>query len=585
MPSSPSSGGMLSSWAVNTREKAEEKHDVPFASPRRRGPADLIERSLYRAFASYDKLPTVVRATASETPGKPRRAPTIHLPPLDPVRFPRLTNPEPNELSDFTSERQLRKQRKEKEKKRRQLARQAELARIARAADAALADERPYRLSEIYKRWDTNGDGRISIGEAEAMFDDAMSELMPPSPTKEEEEETPAEAEPAFVLGCEWRLLEGGRPDEAEAEGGGAGGGAGGVELRIEKLSEALEAGKLTFTAEELDAFEELKVEGMLTVSSYIEAESGFYSPVPPPEPAPTGPRPSTVWQRFDGDGLAAMLEEASDEALAILAEATANDDDDDATPIPKVHPKVHKAAADDDGANAALAPAAADPAPDAPPAPPPPPPIRMVDARFLLAIARDGGPVPVREEIPEEVFIDLPSLLQMEKSIHGKLRVLWVNGWSPSPMSEELRLKKVCVALKAHIGQLRGDRNGGTFAVYVDQCSLTAELRAAVAAEAARQAAAAEASGEGGGGGGGEGGGEGGGGGGGGGDGGGEGGGGSGGEGGGAETAEGEEAGEMGQAASSREQRERALAACVSRLVRRVRRHPHVPKLTLPHE
>ena len=110
MPSSPSSGGVLSSWAVATRDKAEERYDIPFASPgRRRGAADLIERSLYRAFASYDKLPVVVRAPG-QAAVKPKRSPTIHLPPLDPVRFPRLTNPEPNELSEFNTEQQLRKQ-------------------------------------------------------------------------------------------------------------------------------------------------------------------------------------------------------------------------------------------------------------------------------------------------------------------------------------------------------------------------------------------------------------------------------------------------------------------------------------------
>lgn len=241
MPSSPSSGGMLSSWAVATRDKVESKLiDIPFNSGKRR-PGDAFERSLWAAFSSYDTLPTVPTKSASLE--RPKKSPVVHLPPLDPTRFPRLStaarpSPQPNELSDFTSPQQLAKARRVAARRAREAARKAELDTIARAADTALADERaPARLKEIFKRWDENGDGRISLAEAEAMYQDAMTELMPPAEpaaNDDAEDATP----PPPPLGCAWLKLEK-KPDD-------------GLELKIEKLAEILESGKLEFTPEEV---------------------------------------------------------------------------------------------------------------------------------------------------------------------------------------------------------------------------------------------------------------------------------------------------------------------------------------------
>ena len=79
-------------------------------------------------------------------------------------------------------------------------------------------------------------DGRISLAEAEAMYADAMTELMPPVEPPEPEEDNIA---PTETLGSHWRRLDS-KPDNGD------------LELKIEKLAEDLEGGQLHFAPEEV---------------------------------------------------------------------------------------------------------------------------------------------------------------------------------------------------------------------------------------------------------------------------------------------------------------------------------------------
>lgn len=159
----PSSGGMLSSWAVSTRDKVEAKALVAIPlSGGKRHPGEAIERSLWAKVSSYDRLPALPSRHAAAT-DKPQKPTMIHLPPLDPIRFPRLSTamlPESpaNELSAFTSPKQIAKARRAAALRAKQMSRKAELDAIARAAEVAVADEKaPARLKEVFKRWDANG--------------------------------------------------------------------------------------------------------------------------------------------------------------------------------------------------------------------------------------------------------------------------------------------------------------------------------------------------------------------------------------------------------------------------------------------
>ena len=87
------------------------------------------------------------------------------------------------------------------------------------------------------------------------------------------------------------------------------------------------------------------------------------YSPMPLEEPEPPGPRPSTVWQRFDGASLASHIERANTEVKALLAAEEQDADDRQATEET---------------------------------------PIRLVNARFLMALEKAGSPLPSRNEVPE---------------------------------------------------------------------------------------------------------------------------------------------------------------------------------------
>ena len=150
-------------------------------------------------------------------------------------------------------------------------------------------------------------------------------------------------------------------------------------------------------------------------------------------------------------------------------------------------------------------------------------------------------------------MFIDLQTLLQMEKSVHGKLRVLFVNGWaerssgSDSPREAAL-LHKVAIALKAHLGQLRGDPNDNTFAVYIDKCSLSPLLQElSLKAAQSRMAEPRRTS---------------------------------------KDDCDDAKATERADASGDEEwrpsERDNALLKCVARLTKAIRRHPHVPKLNL---
>lgn len=308
----------------------------------------------------------------------------------------------------------------------------------------------------------------------------------------------------------------------------------------------------------------------MLTPESWIEAGGTYYAPNPPPEPEPTGPRPSTVWQRLDGASLASHIHTANEEIRHLLAEAGSASKQESlqaALTSDEAAPENGAGAASAAATPAAAATAAATTAADsgvdaaaheaqsfAGEA------IRLVNARFLLALEAEGARLPLREEIPEDVFIDLPALLQMEKSIHGKLRVLWVHGWTArgeGGASEGQMLHRVATALKAHLGLMRNDQAANTFAVYIDKCSLPAQLRDVQYAQARRaqrmnreQAALSD-------------------------------------EGANAADVGGIARGNSKSAAEDEEpgepsEHDAALLACVARLSHRVRRHPHMNKLSV---
>jgi hypothetical protein len=108
--------------------------------------------------------------------------------------------------------------------------------------------------------------------------------------------------------------------------------------------------------------------------------------------------------------------------------------------------------------------------------------PIALLDARFLVALAEQGGILRRRQDLPAEAFLDLPALQKMPG--HGyDLRVFcvsypWLQPDHPDPHAVSLRqiariLKKYLQSYAAKVPGYDEKVRGGTMAVFLDFCSL----------------------------------------------------------------------------------------------------------------
>ncbi|MDC0525770.1 hypothetical protein OAO87_02130, partial [bacterium] len=105
--------------------------------------------------------------------------------------------------------------------------------------------------------------------------------------------------------------------------------------------------------------------------------------------------------------------------------------------------------------------------------------PIRLVDARYLIALARDGGRLGRRQDLPESAFVPLETLRRLKIGSSNSLRIIvvshaWLTPWHPDPHGNNLRL--LAIALRMMVD----DRHDGadapdelqTYAVMIDFCS-----------------------------------------------------------------------------------------------------------------
>ena len=61
--------------------------------------------------------------------------------------------------------------------------------------------------------------------------------------------------------------------------------------------------------------------------------------------------------------------------------------------------------------------------------------PVRLVDARFLVALAKaEGGRLVRRQDLPAEAFIDLETVKRLPEGFGGGLRIIAVSQYASSP-------------------------------------------------------------------------------------------------------------------------------------------------------
>ena len=97
--------------------------------------------------------------------------------------------------------------------------------------------------------------------------------------------------------------------------------------------------------------------------------------------------------------------------------------------------------------------------------------PVRLVDARYLIKLAKRGGRLVHRQKLPEKAFLSPETLEKMSGGPGYSLRVIvvsypWLQPDHPDPHGQTLRL--LARVLEAYI-----DRVGGTCGVFLDFCSL----------------------------------------------------------------------------------------------------------------
>jgi len=98
--------------------------------------------------------------------------------------------------------------------------------------------------------------------------------------------------------------------------------------------------------------------------------------------------------------------------------------------------------------------------------------PIRLLDARFLITLAKSGGTLARRQDLPDGAFFDLPRLKRESWGYGGaSLRVLvvfqpWLQPDHPDPKGWQLKL--LGQILESFVAD-----DGGSYAIYLSYCSL----------------------------------------------------------------------------------------------------------------
>lgn len=97
--------------------------------------------------------------------------------------------------------------------------------------------------------------------------------------------------------------------------------------------------------------------------------------------------------------------------------------------------------------------------------------PVRLVDARYLIALDDRGERLVRRQDIPDDAFIDLPELRRMPEGYARSLRILavsypWLTSQHPDPRGDHLKL--LAAVLRRFLTDV-----GGTYAVFLDFISL----------------------------------------------------------------------------------------------------------------
>ena len=101
--------------------------------------------------------------------------------------------------------------------------------------------------------------------------------------------------------------------------------------------------------------------------------------------------------------------------------------------------------------------------------------PVRLVDARFLIALAANEQMLPRRQDCPERAFIGLPELKRMTGSPAQGLRILvvshpWLEPTRPDPKGSNLR--RLATALRSLVEETVFTPPS-TYAVFIDYCSV----------------------------------------------------------------------------------------------------------------
>lgn len=102
--------------------------------------------------------------------------------------------------------------------------------------------------------------------------------------------------------------------------------------------------------------------------------------------------------------------------------------------------------------------------------------PIRIIDARFLVALAENGGRLVRRQDLPERAFLALETLKAMDAGSGGSLRLVcvslpWLQPDHPDPHGTTLRL--LGAVLKLYLREVSKHFSGATYGVFLDYMSL----------------------------------------------------------------------------------------------------------------